>query len=45
MARRNIPCKRYNYKTISRSVMASKVYSVAVVGVEAFDRLPVTYLR
>src|SRR5580704_1901746 len=33
----NIPCKRCIIKTISCSVMPSKVYSAAVVGVEAFE--------
>jgi hypothetical protein len=33
----NIPCKRNKNKTISCSVVPSKVYSAAVVGVEAFE--------
>jgi hypothetical protein len=34
---KNIPCKRYKKKTKYYSVMPSKVYSAAVVGVEAFE--------
>jgi magnesium chelatase family protein len=33
----NISCKRSNSKTVCCSVMPSKVYSAAVVGVEAFE--------
>jgi hypothetical protein len=33
----NISCKCYYNKTASCSVMLSKVYSAAVVGVEAFE--------
>src|ERR1700720_2705105 len=33
----NIPCKRCIIKTSSCSVMPSKIYSAAVVGVEAFE--------
>src|ERR1700720_3776972 len=33
----NIPCKRCIIKTTSCSVMPSKIYSAAVVGVEAFE--------
>src|SRR6202035_2325737 len=34
---KNISCKRYDIKTLFHSVMPSKVYSAAVVGVEGFE--------